>query len=252
MPSALNASISQYLFAHMPIYALHYTALVERGKALRLRLTELRAADVTWVYCADRDVVQALDATQRACIYPCTNPNLWFQGVMRNGTISLALKHKLAAYDLFHRHLPAALVIEDDAVFAPNFWSELMQLQIPSDCDVLLIGSYSKAAHYGTFKGFPLASSNVHARNLTEGGTRSIFGAVGYMLFHSGARHVVMSPVTAPADVALFGWHVDPCTGPDGRVHAPLPLARQYGPTRWLVWPSGAAGGTHYNRMLRS
>ena len=55
---------------------------------------------------------------------------------MANGTLSLVLKHRLAAWDMLRRSLPAAILLEDDAKMPtarPTLWDKLSQYTIPSD-----------------------------------------------------------------------------------------------------------------------
>ena len=71
------------------------------------------------------------------CVNPCLQANRYvvhdpayfdrergWHG-MPNGTLSLALKHKLASLDMLARHLPSALIVEDDAMLPVHLWSAL-------------------------------------------------------------------------------------------------------------------------------
>lgn len=128
---------------YFPIYVLNAPFLSKRRTFMEGQLAKLGAADVTFIMCANRDEVNELSPTMRACAYPCVQLNRYFElestGMPRrlsNGTVSLALKHKLAAWDLLERKLRCALVLEDDAMLPADLFRHLehvAQLPLPVD-----------------------------------------------------------------------------------------------------------------------
>ena len=99
------------MLLRFPVYVLHAPWLVRRHAHMRRQLVGIGAADVTWVTCSNRDDVSALSPAQRACAYPCVQMNRYaeidrstgFANTLSNGTVSLALKHKMAAWDMLRR-----------------------------------------------------------------------------------------------------------------------------------------------------
>ena len=96
----------------IPMYVLHAPWLQARQVNMRKQLAAIAAADVTWVKCINKDTVSALSIWQRSCLYPCSISPDGSPMPMSNRTLSLALKHKLAYWDMLERHLPAALVLK--------------------------------------------------------------------------------------------------------------------------------------------
>ena len=224
------------------------------------RLRAAQARDVTWVLCANRDDVARLDGATRQCVHPFYVPHPWSRRgdplrpsawAMANGTLSLALKHQLAAWDIVRRRLPASLVLEDDAMVPPNLWSRLAELEAPADADVFYLGSYSSRSHVGTLQSEPLVvpatsvagRTAVHRR--TNGTTPLLLGTNAYILFARAAAALV-APVRAEADITLTLLDAPTqCRTKTGTAgHAPsralctrlsAPPAHQYGPSSWLV-----------------
>ncbi len=230
----------------IPVYVMHAPVLAHRRAHMRAQLERLGALDVTWVLCANREDVVALTTEQRACAHPCVQHNQWFgeNQTMKNGTLSLALKHKLACHDMLQRRLPAALMLEDDALLPSNLWARLSATPIPGNADLFYLGSYSRNRVQGTLRNHPLVLPGVHRRNTSA----LIFGALAYVTFAGGARVITAAPVTTAADIAI-SHDGGECTGDDGRVYTHHPPANQYGPTEWWVWPVPLmGGGTHYHR----
>lgn len=140
---------------------------------------------------------------------------------MGNGTLSLALKHRLAYADLLRRGLPAALVLEDDATVPPDLWAQLARLAIPPGFAVFYLGSYSARMTTGTLGHEPLApparvglarSTPVHVRRNcsvralrtgTSGLGSCIVGANAYVVSSRGASELLDSPLRLEADLAL-------------------------------------------------
>ena len=222
------------------------------------QLIRLHAGDVTWVLCAGREVVAALDAANRTCLHPCNEQNeLSNQVRLHDGTISLALKHKLACLDMLRRGLASALVLEDDAMLPATMWESLAQMDIPRDADIFWVGSYASSAKgsFGTEQhpeapGVRDAPARVHRRNSSR--YPHALGAVGYVVFPVGAWISSSQPVTAPADYALSVFGRRRCASDLIDLYMLRAPPNQYGPASWLVWPvpdgkrpTGFGGGTH-------
>ncbi len=277
---SLNLSMSR-----VPIYVMHAPMLVQRHAHMRQQLKRLAATDVTWVLCANRDAVNALTARQRACAYPCVQLNQWHARnsstgeplPLKNGTLSLALKHKLACYDMLERHLTAALILEDDAILPSDLWAQMARSQIPGDADVFWMGSYTRSKAWDTLKNHPTAlpGTKIHRRNMSVGG---ILGTTSYVMFASGARILLAEPVTTAADIAISfsprpgvahslshgrdahhgkskrTFDDGTCEGADGQLYMQRPPPKQYGPREWIIWPipnsgpGGIVGLTHLYR----
>ena len=170
-----------------------------------------RVTDVTWVDCANREDIAALDAKSRRCLHPEYVPHPWARKgdithpsafAMANGTLSLALKHQLAARDIRKRGVRAALVLEDDALVPPDLWRRLGDLAVPADADVFYLGSFSSRASIGTVDQEPLAlraPAAVHRR--TPGGKPLLIGANAYILFAKAAAAMLRdAPVSDAAE----------------------------------------------------
>ena len=141
-----------------PIYVMNTPELARRRAFMRSQLARLGARDVTWVLCGNRDEIEAFSPALRRCVYPCVQLNMlnmrpkWplrpSTQPMSNGTLSLALKHKLAASHILTRRLPCALLLEDDAVLpwrrADMFWRALARiaaLDASVPMDIFWLGS---------------------------------------------------------------------------------------------------------------
>ena len=173
--------------------------------------------------------------------------------MLSNGTLSLALKHRLAHWDIHRRQLPAALVLEDDALLASDLWQRLAQYRAPVDADLFFLGSYSQNPSprmtLSAARAVAGSSPAVHCRAAGDS-EPYILGTVAYVVFARGAA-ALQRPVVAEADVDLSllstsrpycaaGEHLSrAATSSLCAVAAP---PRQCGPSQWLVWPSAAAG----------
>lgn len=240
-----NSSAASLLLPRFPIYVLHAPWLVRRKAHMRRQLMQLGAADVTWLTCANRDDVSALDASMRACAYPCVqlnryvdvNKTTFHANALSNGTVSLAIKHKMAAWDIVRRRLSAALVLEDDAVLPPDLWQRMVNLHPPPSCQLFWMGSYSKRTNVGTLSQHTRVGDNVYKRNASM--FPVILGAVAYVLYHDGAALVASEPVTTPADIAISLFPRAGVThtvvSADAKVRLPL------------AGGGGAAGGGHHH-----
>ena len=173
--------------------------------------------------------------------------------MLSNGTLSLALKHRLAHWDIHRRQLPAALVLEDDALLASDLWQRLAQYRAPVDADLFFLGSYSQNPSprmtLSAARAVAGSSPAVHCRAAGDS-EPYILGTVAYVVFARGAA-ALQRPVVAEADVDLSllstsrphcaaGGHLSRSAASSRCAVAAPP--RQCGPSQWLVWPSAAAG----------
>ena len=249
--------------AQLPIYVLHAPHLHARHAFMSQQLASIGANDITWVQCANADDVIRLDSRRKSCLYPCSRSG---HPSLTNGTLSLAIKHRIASMDLLTRRLPSAIVLEDDATVPPDLWAQLHRYRgVPLDAAIFYLGSYSYNLRKGVLADHPLAvpaaagshvdlwgrsngSSTVHQRNLSA--FPAMLGSIGYIMFAAGARTFLSGPVTGPADTELSLFKQDAgCTDRNGAYHAaavaPSPI---YGPPRWIIWPERTGrlgGGTH-------
>lgn len=229
----------------IPFYILNTPALVERRDSVLGQLRKHGAADMTFVHCANRQDVASLTEHDISCLHPSMAPTRWthVQPELATGTLSLAVKHFLAMYDMLQRHLLFAAVLEDDALLHPRFGTELISAlpEIPEDAYLYFLGSYSKV--YGTFRGghrdakwprVTQAKTEMYVRNNATG----ILGGLGYIVFERGARALIR-PIVAPADI-MISLQEPP-------LYAPGPV---YGGGDYIVWPhpdfQGKKAGTHY------
>lgn len=256
----------------MAIYAAVVPGLLQvRMDFIRKRLVRLAAKDVTFIACANRADVDMLSLEERVCLHPYlfentpwTAPQKGLQSApsMRNGTLSLALKHALAYLDVIDRRIPAAIVLEDDANVPLDLWTILAQYHVPCDASVFWMSAYRMALDTYALK--PLARGNNSEATLvmTDGRHLPIYkrrdnnthhgrffqgelvSAAGYIIFERGARSMLSHPVLAPADVGL-SCLLPSCVGNDAQPGLGAPWA-QYGPAKWLFGQaSGMGGATH-------
>ena len=172
---SLLSGSTQPLLPQLAVYVLSVPSLTRRMRRMRDRLRAAHASDVTWVLCANRDDVKEFTPTTRACLHPEYIPHPWARKgdparpksfAMANGTLSLALKHQLAAWDVVRRRLPSAIVLEDDATVPPDLWRRLADfVSIPKDADIFYLGSYSSRPSVGTLNSEPV---------VVDGGGRAI------------------------------------------------------------------------------
>ena len=231
--------------AQMPIFVAHAARLRRRREHIEMQLQKVGAEDVTFVLCADADVVAGLDPAIYTCLHPGYTKTYWSRpGVARlpNGTLSLALKHRLAHAEAARRKLRAALIIEDDAVLPLDLWSRLSEYTIPTDASIFFLGSYSRSLN----PKLTLASSQlvlgtqppVHRRHNGSTGKSPphILGTVAYLLLEPGARALHNKPVRAESDVDLSLLAPTAWCGPTSPECAVAAPPAQYGPARWLIW----------------
>lgn len=141
-------SAQPLLSMQLPIYLLTVPWLPHRMKLMEARLMALGSPDVTVVWCANKEDVEALSNESMECLHPryvitsfSRNPSGAFFNAARdyrsnklrlfNGTLSLALKHRIAYRDMLQRWLRSALILEDDATVSPDLWTTLSAYQVP-------------------------------------------------------------------------------------------------------------------------
>ena len=242
--------------ALLPFYVLHVPwqktreELMFKGLASR----HVGVLDVTVVLCANGGDIQALSPTNRVCLHPYMAYTRWNKESDRlaNGTLSLAVKHMLACYDMLVRHLPAAVVLENDATFIKSFNQHVVSLlaRVPLDAQLLYLGSYTQGptSANNEFVHLPFAEGqNLSARTElllhVRRNSSSIVGTVAYVVFERGARWLIQ-PQIAPADI-MMSYQQPP-------INAPEPV---YGPNHYIVrqlsrmetglLPKSERGGTH-------
>ena len=244
IPPSSSAAISKFPY---PIYVAHAKRLRRRREHITKQLAAIGAADVTLVLCADASAVAALDARDYKILHPQYTRTAWSPASrvrLPNGTLSLALKHRMAHLDISRRGLPAALVVEDDAVLPPALPQQLRAYTaaLPSDASLFFIGSYSRSTNPRlTLSELPIvphSSPTIH-RRINGSGFRKpphIIGTVAYLVLARGAQLLSHQPIRAEADVDLsLLAPTDQCgtTSPRCAVASP-PV--QYGPSQWLAW----------------
>ena len=248
---------------YLPIYATVVPVrLRERMEALERRLAALGSPSVTFIECANREDVAALSAEERACVHP-RYFRMDLKGIpeaMSYGTLSLALKHALAYFDVVHRDLPAALVLEDDAMVPTNLWRQLASYHVPCDASIFWLSAYRNNMEIFSLAGAsrrpvqPSAEAvlipdrpTVYRRLENNSEYPVIISAAGYIIFARGARLMMTHPVYAPADVAI-ACLTPQCmgSGPKATFELRAPSG-QYGPGRWFFGQNqNISGGTHY------
>ena len=216
----------------LPVYVVHAPFLLERGRSIRQQLAALQVTDATFVHCANKNDVGAFSSEDRQCLHPCYALTHYIQQneasrqfkTLHDGTLSLALKHKLVYHDLIRRKLHAALVLEDDAILPPPpfVWSDL-SVPWPLDATVVYLGSYT---YRSRLVGKVISDHPLHHWTPTPNRTApnwqlrrrllsippEVFGALGYIIFRRGARQL-HQPVLAPADIGLsYSLHPSPFT----------------------------------------
>ncbi len=255
------------------------------------RLAAVGAPDLTLLTCANREDVDALSASDRNCLHPeyvvthwsccwsrktrCDQPRC--ATGMRNGTLSLALKHQLAYRDVVRRGLARALILEDDSHLPSDMWASLAPYMraLPAEWHVFFAGSYSRNPRGGTLRDEPTlpspddAAPRVHVRGAeARNGTRpAIVGSNAYVVTAEGAR-LLLQPVRAETDIQLSLLSPSPLckrTTPwcypavttqrhcgEPRADCPItPPPRQYGPSRWLVWQDPTARDRSSHELMR-
>lgn len=248
-----------YLSAHqtisyLPIYVAHARGLRARRRLLEDRLLVIGAPDLTFVLCADASDVGSLDIAARQCLHPSYTRTRWSpaSGQLSNGTLSLALKHRLAHWDMLHRRMPAALVIEDDAFLPANLWDQIAEYHVPTDAHLFFLGSYSPNKNPRmTLSSAPSLTwphhrkdkaLTVHRREAVK--EPLIIGTVAYVVFASGAR-LLQRPVYAEADVDLTLLQIEKHCSANPCINSAPP--NQYGPSNWIVWPVPNQENTHHS-----
>ena len=165
-PTATRAASAAWVDAsfELPTYALTVPKLAVRYKAINNRLRMLSATNVTFVNCANKEDVQMLAPSDRSCLHPKLHRHQFQiksqQTELANGTLSLAIKHYLAYFDILRRRLPLALVLEDDAEWPRQISSLLARYRMPCDADIFYLSSYfrSNRAHSCGENGDPVVT----------------------------------------------------------------------------------------------
>ena len=243
------AEDGSYRFHQLPIYVTHAPFLTSRRQHVERRLAAIGANDVTFITCANKEDVRHFTAEQRACLYaPTRNPFDHGKGTIANGTLSLALKHKLAYRDLLRRQLLAALIIEDDAGVPANMWARLSALAVPADTDIFYLGSYQGLTNWNVLKWDPVVNGThppVHRRDCrSRGKVNNHFGTIAYIVF-ARAAHRMLRSVRVAADSGLSALN---CSYPPNMRcdYCSDTPPNQYGPSSWIVAPFRTAeSNTH-------
>lgn len=135
----------------LPIFVTHAPFLVERKAWMERQFATIAASDVTFIECFNGEDSENLTPHMRACLHPCfvevelhavggARPK---QAGLSHGTLSLAVKHRLAAFEILRRRLHAALVLEDDAALPFELWKMLAAVRLPRNAQLFYVGSYS-------------------------------------------------------------------------------------------------------------
>jgi hypothetical protein len=230
--------------------------LGERMEILESRLAALGSPSVTFIECANREDVAALSTEERACVHPrYFRIDLKGAGTaMSNGTLSLALKHAVAFLDVVHRNLPAAMVLEDDAMVPESLWRSLSGYYVPCDASIFWLSAYRQ--NLGVFamrsssaaQALPSQQGPTVYRRLENFSGSGLLSTAGYIIFARGAISMLTHPVYAPADIGL-ACMTPQCVGGVSPADLELGSPRgQYGPATWLFGQNNSAGhgGTHY------
>ena len=245
--STANGCMSRVSFANnshlgfqFSIYGLVVPKLAIRFEMIKSRLQALAATNVTFVTCANKEDVEALQPQDRTCLHPEYAKTRFSlsenQTALPTGTLSLALKHYLAYYDMWQQGLPAALVLEDDATIDPTLAPLLSKYWLPCDADIFYLSSYyrSKTVHSSGANKDPVVKtrgkSAIHRR---RNGSLPVAGS-GYVVFAGGVLTMLSQPIRLEADNALSLQQPTPFCGSTSP-WCPFVVPRdQYAPTSWL------------------
>ena len=150
------------------------------------------------------------------------------------GTLSLAVKHLLAARDIQLRNLPAGAIVEDDIELIPKFQEMFLHsLQyVPNDARIFHFASYRKEYHHAkdVLKQYRVQNTSLYKRE----NQKTYIGAAGYVLF-SPFLHELLVPLKSAYDIHF--------SSQTGKIKAPNPT---YVSGIWLGGQSRRfKGGTH-------
>lgn len=112
----------------MKIFIIHYKKLVNRKKDMIEQLNQFNITDYEFIEQYDRDTLIESD---KKC----------FKKDYKTCQIAITLSHLFVYKEILEKH-EMALILEDDAIFHPNFvdmFSNYIK-QLPSDFDALFIG----------------------------------------------------------------------------------------------------------------
>lgn len=209
-----------------PFYILNAPWLTARKQNAVRELKTHGIYDITTVQCGNRE-----DLSNISCIY---EPRL---GINALGTVSLAVKHLLAARDAQLRFLPAAAIVEDDIQLIPHFhqsFSECMS-RLPDDARLFHFASYRVDRHQ--LKDVIHKKSHVPKTNLVRRTNETVYiGAAGYVVFASYLDEILV-PLKGAYDIHFSS---------QAKLRSPQPT---YGSRTWLGGQSRTfKGGTHIER----
>ena len=248
-----DACMHTYTFSYksknIPTYVIHAPHLVKRKESILRNLRNIHTSSVTFVTCANRDFVNRLSYTERDCLYTSTfNPFDKKNTILQNGTISLALKHKIAYADIVKRKLKRAVVLEDDAFLPTRFWDKMQSFQLPPDTDIFYMGSYSKLNDWNVLKWDPIVKNTnpvIHKRSChSKGRMNKHLGAIAYLIYYKGAAKLLETNIKVTPDSALSAMNCNysRCT------FCKYALPNQYGPSKWFVYPRRTIEGSNTHR----
>ena len=237
----------------MPIYVAHAKQFKKRRQHIASQLAIVGAAQVVFVLCADADVVAAMNYNVYECLHPEYTRTSWSphdRTRLPNGTLSLAIKHRLAHFDIWRLRHPSALVIEDDAVLPAALPSQLEAYltALPMDASLFYVGSYSRSTNprltLADLPALPNISPSIHLRLNGTAWAKPphILDTVAYVVLAKGAAALGWQPIRAEADVdlSLLGPSSQ-CTSSPADCYVAAPDF-QYGPAQWLAWQDATVG----------
>ena len=206
-----------------PFYILNAHFLKERRHHAIKQLINVGVSDITTVHCGD-----IKDLLNTSCL---SNFNF-----TSRGTLSLAIKHLIAARDIQLRNLPAGAIVEDDIELIPRFQEMfLLSLKyVPNDARIFHFASYRKEYHHAkdVYKQYRVLNTTVYKR---ENQTTYI-GAAGYVLFYPFLDEILV-PIKSAYDIHF--------SKQSSTIQAPQPT---YISSVWLGGQSRKlGGGTHVN-----
>ena len=225
----------------VPTYVATARRLRRRRQHIIAQLKGVGAVDVTLVLCLDAEAIATLPLSTYRQLHPQYTRTAWSPATrdkLPNGTLSLALKHRLAHLDIWRRGLRHGLVIEDDAVLPAALPPQLDRYLgvLPPDAALFFIGSYSRSTNPRlTLADLPIVahtSPPIHRRlnGTSFGRPPHILGTVAYVVLARGAAALGPQPVRAEADVDLSLLAPTSRCGPTSPQCAVAAPAGQYGP----------------------
>lgn len=191
----------------MRTFVVHYRKLVDRRRVMDLQLREhgLEADYVDWF---DRDTVDAHDLS----MFDRRRRGWRMRRVMSNVQVSITLSHLHCIREAASETAPC-LVLEDDAVLAPDFRARLdgCMSQLPADWEALFVGD-------GCGLHIPKEMQREGQLAYAKGPERTDWGGKGatrcmdsYLLHPKGAARVVahLAELPGPIDKPVDWWMND-------------------------------------------